>query len=268
MTRAELALLIAIGSALVAVGSLAWQIVLYRLAGPRLAVHLIPAVLDSEQTLVRGPEQGFGPSVPDEIVGVLSEWTVDLAEIQVANIGRVPLSLSEISLDLGRQRRFGRQRYTVRGVPVVLHGGRKEETIRLEAGENASVLYDFWPLLKRVRDSGKKWISVRASVQPAGRQRKRSSWFRRWVVEVESDSLRPDFTVTPHLRAYQALWRTVGSGPNRFFRIQLAWHWVRKTLNDSTTVEDVAGALEQTLGPAQRVRADDVVTAFRANEPL
>jgi hypothetical protein len=74
MQTEEIALIVAISSAAFSGGALVWQLFLYRLSGSRLLVRLTPALVDSNGTLVRGPDKGFGNKQPSRIMDALMPW--------------------------------------------------------------------------------------------------------------------------------------------------------------------------------------------------
>jgi len=68
--RANIALMVAAGSALISLTGLFWQVALYRLSGARVAVRLLPAIITEAGHLVRGPAKGWKSTPPSiNIVG-------------------------------------------------------------------------------------------------------------------------------------------------------------------------------------------------------
>jgi hypothetical protein len=263
MTRAEVALLVAAVSAAFTFGGLVWQVLLYRLSGPRLVVRLVPAVIDMMNTIVRGPENGFDPEWPVEMTQVLTGWTVDLAEVHLTNVGRTAVSVSEIGLEVGRYPRWSRARHTVRAFPVAIQGASTDNAIRLDSGESATVLFDLWVVVDEMRRRGRNRVTVRASARGAGRRPRRSPWRRRWVFHPGQHSFRGGEVATPTLRAYRALWRSLATEPSGLEKVSLVWGLIRPSLSDDATPNDIASQLETILQPPQVQRAHEVFEAFR-----
>lgn len=132
---ATIALLASITSATFTGIGLAWNIALYRLSGPRISVRLRPAKIDSESTLLEGPDEGWSGENPTQFK--TRKWTVDLAEITVTNVGRSPVSASNISLDVKRStQKRSRKDHTVSGFPAKIYDGLEKNSARLDAGES------------------------------------------------------------------------------------------------------------------------------------
>ena len=266
MRRADIALLVAVLSAAFTAGGLIWQLLLYRLSGHRLLIRLVPVVLDSMNTIVRGPERGFKADAPSEITKTLDPWTMDLSQVTVTNIGRLPVSVSEIALDVRtRPRRESRKRHTVRGDPLQVDGASTEDTIRIEAGESVHVLFDVWALVNGIRKRGAKTVIVRGSARAAGRRARRSPWQRRWVLDENQESLRDSGALGPAQRAFRALWRSLAFDPGTIQDLPLAWMVVQAGLEQGTNVEDLAANLGRVLEGDQRPRARAILKAFRSS---
>lgn len=262
MKRADIALLVAMLSAAFTAGGLVWQLVLYRLSGHRLLVRLVPAVVDSMGTIVRGPEEGFKPGAPTEITSSLDAWTVDLAEVQVTNVGRMAVSVSEVSLDVRSPFQWSRKRHTIRGVPLALHGASTDDTARIEPGESIHVLFDIWSLIGGLRRRGRKAVVVRGSARAAGRRPRRSRWRKRWTLDAKKGAFLTDDHPTPAERAFQALWRSLARDPEALVQAPVAWMIVEPNLDAGTSIEDLAAKLEPILAPGHYAAARAVLRAF------
>jgi hypothetical protein len=274
MKTADVALVVAIVSAVLAAIGAMWQFLLYRLSGPRLLVRLTPAILSSLGTIVRGPDRGFiMDDMPPGIGDSLDGWSVDLAEVRLTNIGRTPVSVAEIELDFGRTspswRWWRRGRHRVRGFPIPTHGGVTDEVVRLETGQSAHVFFEIVPLIRGVRRRKPGKVVLRASACAAGRRPTRSAWRKRWVLHADRDSIRSEEQSSPELRAYQALWRSLARTPEGLEQVSLAWGMVVLDLSKggSMTVEDLASRFEPILGPGQQMRAYQVLEAFLGEAP-
>lgn len=184
MSSGAVALTVAVASAAVSLASLVWNLTLYRLSGARLNVRLIPAILTEQGTLMRGPDKGWRKSIPDEFAyGIDRDLFVDLAIIKVTNVGRAPVSVSDISLDFGRSGWRPWWRHTIGGTPIVIHEcSAVKGDVRLEAGATISIAVDSRPLINHgLARSSKGARSIRATATAAGRRPTRSAWRRRWT---------------------------------------------------------------------------------------
>jgi hypothetical protein len=263
VNAAEAALVVALASAGFTASGLVWQFWLYRLSGPRLVVRLIPAVVDGMGTILRADDRGFDERMPSEMQQVLIGWTIDLAEVRVTNIGRMPVSVSEIGLDVGRVGPpLRRQRHTLRGFPIAIHGGVTDEIVRLESGGSTRLLLDLWPLVENLRRRQEGNITLRASAQAAGRHAKRSPWRKRWVLAPGRRSFRQDVDVTPEDRAYQALWRSLARTPEKLGDVLLVWNLIRGSVREDADPKEISGKLEPVLGSSQILLAHNVIEAF------
>jgi hypothetical protein len=184
MSSGAVALTVAVASAAISLASLAWNLTLYRLSGARLNVRLIPAILTAQGTLMRGPDKGWRKSIPDEFAnGIDRDLFVDLAIIKVTNVGRAPVSVSDISLDFGRWGWRPWWRHTIGGTPIPIHEcSAVKGDVRLEAGATISVAIDSRPLIDHgLSRSSRGKRSIRATATAAGRRPTRSAWRRRWT---------------------------------------------------------------------------------------
>lgn len=267
MDRATIALVVSTASAAFTGGGLVWQLLLYRLSGARVGVRLIPAILDANGTLARGPDRGWPAKVQPTSILSLGPWFVDLAEVRVTNLGRTAISVSDIGLDFGRLHWWSIGRYTIRGVPVAVHDGCLDEVVRLETGESVSVFLDLWQLVKSHHSGRAGKSRVRASVYPAGRRKKRSKWRKRWVFHGSRKTLMPTQQISPELRAYQAFWRAVRQSPDMAAAASSSWFPVLQFLKrgepDASGLVDV---LPYSLNERKNYIAYSVIEAFEGRE--
>lgn len=211
MTPAAVALTVAIASVCISLAGLAWNLTLYRLSGARLNVRLIPAMLTAQGTMMRGPDKGWRTSIPDEFAdGVDRELFVDLAIIKVTNVGRAPVSVSDISLDFGRSGWRPWWRHTISGTPIPIHEcSAVDGDVRLEAGASVSVAIDSRPLIDHgLSRTSKGKRSIRATATAAGRRPTRSAWRRRWTHRNLSKRYYPAES-TPEREAFVEVFRAV-----------------------------------------------------------
>lgn len=266
MARADAALLIAIISAGITAGGLLWQLILFRLSGSRLEVRLSPVLVDERSVIKEGPESGWkrGPPPFPEPIG---PWVIDLAHVRVTNVGRTPVSVSDISLDFGRRRRFRpRGRIRMSNVPVSVLKGREETAARLDAGESTSNYFDVWPLIEEARKWKQGVLTVRASAEPAARRPKRSRWRRRWSIPPNAKALRTPDDPPPanELRAFQAVWRQLRIDPEAFAMLEVIWRTIQPNLSTAATAADLRQELERRPFPDDGYHALVSLAAFQA----
>lgn len=270
MERADWALVVAGVSAMFTLGGLIWQFLLYRLSGARIIVRLTPVILTIDHIVVRGHEKGFGYTpIPPEITKNLGEWTVDLAKVQVTNVGRTAVSVDDISLDVSRPwPRWSRGRHTVRGHPVKSDGCSTEERERLEPGDTVCVMFDVWPLIEGLQGRDADIVTVRGSAHPAGRRPRRSPWRRRWRLPMEQRSFIDKAKPAPMLMAYQELWRSLRWDEEQLASLQFTWVRLRQQLETDPSLDPVVASLQESLGPTQYMLGFRVLEAFLGHSPL
>ncbi|MDX1870966.1 hypothetical protein SBI67_02425 [Mycolicibacterium sp. 120266] len=231
---AVIALVVAACSALITLFGFAWQLALYKLQGARLKVEIAFCYLtDHGMTLtLRGP----GRRTPT-FAAIRSRndglfYGIEYGLVRVTNIGRTPVSVENISFDLGRSQRFKLGRSTV--VPTSFADADTEvepfesgRPHRLEPGDNVTAAYHLWPTLASPSlgtRSGRNPLLVRASATAVGRRATRSSRRSAWRFEPGATSWFRDLNPPPpELRVYRRLWAAreadhVGGIPLLFHR--------------------------------------------------
>jgi len=247
LTTAETALLISIVATGIALTGLVWQLALYKLSGARIEVRLIPGVVTETGNLLRGDPSGWKRSMPESMNIVLDRPWVDVTLIQVINIGRAPVSVSEIGLDFGPEPRWKPwSRYVMTSRPIAIHqGNTAEQQLRLEAGQAATTIIDCWPLINHAKGP-KSGVSVRGTVLPAGRRRKRSPWRRRWKIGANHRALWPHGPESDEVSLFQAVWRNVA--PVAPQDVYGAWISISQIARDAQN----QGSLRQSGTPSAR----------------
>ena len=170
---------------IVGVLGLSWQIWSYLLSGARVKVRLSAGLLPLNGAgLLRGVGKGWpknGPSTKEKDL-LQHQPAIHLAVVEVVNIGRMPVFLSDVELDFGVtsfRRPWVRTRRSTNPLPV-LDGKAaskldRHQPTRLDAGARHTVIMFFGDL---ALDSRRR--SVRATAQPVGRRRRKSPWHQRW----------------------------------------------------------------------------------------
>jgi hypothetical protein len=247
-TRADIALAIAIASASISLTSLAWQLVLYRLSGARLIVRLLPAVITEAGHIMRGPPTGWRRSMPTAMNIVGERPWVDVAILEFVNVGRTPISLLDVSLDIGANPRWKPwQRHIVGMRPIAVHNALANlDEVRLEEGRSVFAIFDWSPAVEAGRRVRKR-VHVRASARPPGRRRKRGPWHR-WKIKSDQKYVWPHGPEDERVQLFQAVWREVAPiDPKAVYE---AWIAVIRLLLEedrdpkTLSIQEVAGALE------------------------
>lgn len=241
---AQIALIVSVVSACVTLGGLVWQFMLYRLSGSRLKVRLRPGFLDHQNTIYRGKGRSGLPANQHLFDGGISQFGVELALIQVTNIGRVAVSVEDVSLDLGRMTWWKLWRRSIAGIPVQAHEGHDKNSARLEPGASVTVIYPLWALVKGTKHAAdRRSLTVRGTATPTGRRARLSPRRHSWRIPRNMNSLFPDFQLTPDVRAYRMLWHMTSEKDGRtpFAR---HWHKIRKSLSEGANELELDKLLE------------------------
>lgn len=249
METAQLALVVSIVSAFITLGGLTWQLVLYKLSGSRIRVRLRPAVfMPIEGVLYRGDDRGQmskgeqGFLQPDA-------WGIELAAVRVTNIGRVAVSVENISLDVGRSARWGLHRRTVAPRPVATHDAKNSVEQRLEPGQWVTLLYP----LKGI-STANKWqhadgVRVRGSARAANRRwATRSPRRLAWRLERGRDTFMGDAWLSPERRAYRTLWEETRDAQGNSMELNL-WPEVLTALSEGAEAKKIEEVLSLTKRP-------------------
>lgn len=122
----------------VAVTIAVWQIVLYRLSGPRLRLQVRPGVMNHRHQLAIWDREW--PSESPRLPGWHeSDLWVEVVELVVTNRGRVPVWISDVGISFRTTRWRPRQEpLTVTLRPLAVNGGLADGSpVRLETGQPA-----------------------------------------------------------------------------------------------------------------------------------
>lgn len=160
-----------------------WTIAQYLLEGARVRVRMNAAVLD--EYAIRRSVKSW--TTVEHMARLEGGWYIEAVEIEIENVSRSALTVSDVSLDLGRTRRFGLGRRTIGPYPLSAPDATQERSTRLEPFARCSYVFDVWRALRAVEKDKFAAVQfpvrVRASVRVAGRIRRRRSPLRRgWVV--------------------------------------------------------------------------------------
>lgn len=250
MSATAFAVTVSIASACISLAGLVWNLTLFRLSGARLLVRLTPAILTVHGHLMRGPDRGWRKPIPESMAeGVDHDHYVDLAIIKVTNIGRSPVSVSDINLDFGRSGWRPGWRHTVGGTPIPIHEcADVKGDVRLEAGASVTIAIDHQPLIDYALEHSSKFNrSIRATASAAGRRPTRSKWRRRWSQSNDEKRYYPA-APTPERQAFVEVFRAVY--PHDAKKVYEAWTAVTALLlrdakaDASAVAEEVERVLE------------------------
>jgi hypothetical protein len=251
----DTAILVASISLAVSITGLFWQLAVYWLSGARLEVRLTPMVMNDFAATLRGPDRGWRrESLPPELHGRQFDVWVDLAVVTVTNVGRAPISVSDIGFDIGTQRPVRRwRRHTVQSWPFSVGSSTMSlHDVRLESGEATRVVMDPWVAIRRRREvRSDRPVILRATAHAAGRRMAtRSRWIRRWKIPLDTLALWPHGDPTPRQAAFQEMWRRL-KWEDSEASPDLVWYRVRQVLDDGGEKDDIQAALDESPSLAE-----------------
>jgi hypothetical protein len=204
MASGQVAVLVASVSLALSISGFIWQLALYRLSGARIRIVIARAVMTHRGAVLAG-HRGRWPKLSMDMA-FLSEgdlW-VELARIDVANIGRTAIWVSDIGVDFGRDCIFKMgQRTRVSLRPLAIGEGLVDNSAkRLEPGQ-ATVMY--FPIVE-ITDWARKGRRVaRGTATLAGRRAKLSP-LRHALVTRQGDPGRlPGLCATKEVLVFQLL---------------------------------------------------------------
>jgi hypothetical protein len=240
MRMADPAIYISSAAVALSLASLAWQVAQYRLVGPRLVIELFAVTMD-QRGVCRETGPGGWPTGMADLDGRaidgsgLEGITVELAHIRVTNVGRLPVSVRDVMLDLGPLhgplslqwwRRAG-----MGGGGTSLLGGSTDNVIRLETGAFASFVFAPRSTLSALADAKGRILEVRGSARAAGQRRARvSPWRKRWLIGPNQKAMDPLAEPSPEVAAYRALFQMMVRSPEDLEALQPMWDLVQPRL--------------------------------------
>lgn len=246
------ALIVSICSATFTCGGLIAQYLLYRFNGARLKVQLVFAYrADWDLTVsCKGPRRKIKFERFRRTHNV--SLGIEYAKVRVTNIGRTPVSVENISFDLGHIRWFRRWRHTV--VPMQFidpndQPSKNRDRLsprRLDPGDNITECFHLWPTLggpDLFKHRKFRRLVVRGSAQAVGRRASRSprrdAWrFRKGDLSAFSDIAVPP----PEVRVYRTLWHHSYGTDQR----PVVFHrQIIKLLRDGKTDEEIRVYLDE-----------------------
>jgi hypothetical protein len=155
---------------------------------------------------------------------------IEYANVRVTNIGRTPVSVENISFDLGHERWFRRWRSTVVPMQFIDSNDQSAKKVdlspqRLDPGDNITRSFHLWPTLgdpDQFKHRKFRRLVVRGSAQAVGRRatrsRRRDAWrFRKGELSTFNDIAVP----CREIRVYRALWH---HSYNEMFETNPVWY--------------------------------------------
>jgi hypothetical protein len=179
-TTAKLALVISVAVAL-------WELVKYLLEGGRVRVRTNAALVDDYR--IRQSTRSW--STLESAVVKEDGWYMEAVEVEIENVNRSAVTLSDVNLDFGRSGRFRLGRHSIGPAPMKFGQGSTDSTVRLEPFDLVTYVFDAWSAIDAARESRSKLgmppvRRMRASVRVAGKRwRTRSPWRKSWRVLAE-----------------------------------------------------------------------------------
>lgn len=255
MVTATTALIVSITSACITLGGLIWQFTLYRLSGARLRVELLFHYRGEGHAVVQTAggrrRSRTDPRFKDHSPDLLG---IEAVRVRVTNVGRSPVSVDEIALDVGPSR-WNRLRRRSLTPPTFRDKDSKHSELhelsapdgphRLEAGDVTSRVFRLWPSLgEELERRGGEVVTVRGTARMAGRRRARLSPRRfAWTFHRGEETWFLDDEVTPEQQVYRVLWRRsldegVGERP-----LQMR-HIVMRQLRSGASADDICATLQ------------------------
>jgi hypothetical protein len=241
----QAALTIALVSIAISIVGLLWQLTLYRLSGARIRIGFTPVVMTHRGTIVKGSRGQWPKQLPGIAELQESDLWVELAQIDIANVGRTAIWASGIGLDFGPESLLRRrQRLTLSLRPFGVGGGLIDNSpTRLEPGQ-AVVMYV--TLRESITWAGghhrHERIAVRGTATLAGRRAKRSPWRRALRVNEGHSKRFPHGETTLPVLIFQELvnhWPTSDIG-----HLYETWLAVWGALDDPSEGETIENALK------------------------
>ena len=144
-----------------------WELAKYLLEGGRIRVRLRPGGLE---------EHGLSEAKTWQLLEKSTEgqggWPVEVAILDVENLGRTPVTISNPSLDLARRRWQRRKRRSVGPMLLKAPHAVTQQRVRLEPFDSARFVFDIWQVLPpgRLSSTPDRPLRMRGQVRVAGKR--------------------------------------------------------------------------------------------------
>jgi hypothetical protein len=181
-----------------------WELARYLLEGGRIRVRLRPGGLEEYGLSEAKTWQSLEKSTEGQ-----GGWPVEVAILDVENLGRTPVTISNPSLDLARRRWQRRKRRSVGPMLLKAPHAVTQQRVRLEPFDSARFVFDIWQVLApgRLSSTPDRPLRVRGQVRVAGKRwLRRSPWRQGWPVKPGQLWFMSSGEEIG-LAAYRAMWR-------------------------------------------------------------
>jgi hypothetical protein len=214
-----LTLCISVAALVVSILVFSWQVASWWLSGSRLKVELILGYLGADGSSVRYPTgrpTRKAPAWSKNFRRHTSDLGIEFAEVRVTNIGRTPVSVEEISFDLGRCSWRSLRRNGI--TPTLFYDPREaigsdddprdlKSSYRLEPSANVTIAFNLWPVMAHHEFGTKAGkVRVRGSARAVGRRATRSKRRYKWKLPKNSITRFEDHPPSAELLVYRELW--------------------------------------------------------------
>jgi hypothetical protein len=182
-----------------------WQVLRYLLEGGRVRVRLSPGLLTEWQLGTADTWRSLERATAKE-----GGWPVEVAVVDIENLGRQAVTIAEISLDF-RSPPWWRPRPKRTVCPRALPApdASTARRVRLEPFDTVRCVYDIWGVLGSAvsKEPLPRPSRIRAAARIAGKRRlRRSPWRQGWRAVNGQVAFVPG-PVEIGLATYRSLWR-------------------------------------------------------------
>jgi hypothetical protein len=154
-----------------------WEIIKFRREGAWVRVTLRPGLYDRNSLRTTGTRMSEESPV---LARRGMRFDVEVAVIEVENRGRTPVTVRNVSLDLGRTRRWHTGRRTVSFRLIEFEGSQEKTRVRIDAFDSATFIFDACQAISVAVEENPAGVTIRASADIAGRRAVRSPRRRAW----------------------------------------------------------------------------------------
>lgn len=216
---ATLALVVAIGSFIIALSALLWQIFKHFLDGGRVRVYMNTAVFEPDRLIAvnRSGRFAFRPS--NVAYEVTRGHALELAQLVVENPGKVPITIYSPGIHISGH---GKKNHTV--VPRMYattdsfgpDSAIADRVFRLEPYGRVTFLLDYWRIVSDLlKDAPKGRVYLRGFVEVAGRSRRPQKSRRKTKWRIES-GMYTSIQGSPKFTPKAVMWKEIyGNLPER-----------------------------------------------------
>jgi hypothetical protein len=248
----QVAVVIASVSLSVSIVGMIWQLALYRLSGARIRIAITRAVMTHRGMILVG-HRGQWPVVSTGAASLQEgDLWVELAKVDIANIGRTAIWASDIGIDFGADGSFKR-RFRMRAScrPLAIAGSlANNASRRLEPGEAVVMYVPLVEMIKWARNERRSsHVIIRGTATLAGRRAELSPWRHALRVRKGDSGRLPHQQATDEVLVYQALvdhWPT--SDVRCLYKAWLdVWNGLLPESHEGALEEALASYLDSTI---------------------